>query len=49
MPEDTYTYSEGVSISVAYVTGTIALAKSINPTLKCEEIKIDCIGVTMRN
>ena len=39
MPEDTYTYSEGVSISVAYVTGTIALAKSINPTLKCEEIK----------
>lgn len=24
MPEDTYTYSEGVSISVAYVTGTIA-------------------------
>ena len=28
-----------MSISVAYVTGTIALAKSINPTLKCEEIK----------
>lgn len=38
-PESKYNYSEGVSVSVAFVTGTIALAKSINPTLACQQIK----------
>ncbi|KAB1438695.1 S8 family serine peptidase [Candidatus Galacturonibacter soehngenii] len=39
MPENTYNYSDGTSLAVAIVTGAIALAKSIDPLVSCEEIK----------
>lgn len=39
MPDETYTYSEGTSLSVAFVTGGIALVKSIDSELDCREIK----------
>lgn len=39
MPENTYNYSEGTSLSVAFVSGAIALAQSIDSSISCEDIK----------
>ena len=39
MPENTFVYSEGSSLSAAFVTGTIALLKSQEPDISVDQIK----------
>lgn len=39
MPEKTYNYAEGTSLSVAMVSGICAIKKAINPDISIKEIK----------
>lgn len=39
MPENTYTYSEGTSLSVAFISGAVALLKSREPEVTVIQVK----------